>query len=80
MPTKKLAMWLFIIADTMTFAAVWWPMDFCAMATPNWPTAVSQHHQRRDHDFHPADQQSDHADRSASRAKRAIRQVPFAGP
>jgi len=24
-------MWLFIIADTMTFAACLWPMDFCEM-------------------------------------------------
>jgi len=34
-PTKKLAMWLFIIADTMTFAA--WPMDFCVMEAPTGP-------------------------------------------
>ena len=37
MPTKKLAMWLFIIADTMTFAACPVAYGFLRVATPNWP-------------------------------------------
>src|ERR1035437_3170816 len=37
MPTKKLAMWLFIIADTMTFAGCLVAYGFLRNATPNWP-------------------------------------------
>jgi len=37
MPTKKLAMWLFIIADTMTFAACLVAYGFLRIGTPNWP-------------------------------------------
>jgi cytochrome c oxidase subunit III len=37
-PTKKLAMWLFIIADTMTFAACLVAYLFLRNGTPNWPT------------------------------------------
>lgn len=36
-PTKKLAMWLFIIADTATFAACLLAYGFLRNATPNWP-------------------------------------------
>ncbi len=36
-PTKKLAMWLFIIADTMTFAACLVAYGFLRNATPSWP-------------------------------------------
>jgi cytochrome c oxidase subunit III len=36
-PTKKLAMWLFIIADTMTFAACLVAYGFLRISTPNWP-------------------------------------------
>jgi len=36
-PTKKLAMWLFIIADTMTFAACLVAYGFLRNSTPNWP-------------------------------------------
>ena len=36
-PTKKLAMWLFIIADTMTFAACLVAYGFLRVGTPNWP-------------------------------------------
>jgi heme/copper-type cytochrome/quinol oxidase subunit 3 len=36
-PTKKLAMWLFIIADTATFAACLFAYGFLRNATPNWP-------------------------------------------
>ncbi len=36
-PTKKLAMWLFIIADTMTFAACLVAYGFLRNGTPNWP-------------------------------------------
>jgi cytochrome c oxidase subunit 3 len=37
MPTKKLAMWLFIIADTMTFAACLVAYGFLRIGTANWP-------------------------------------------
>jgi heme/copper-type cytochrome/quinol oxidase subunit 3 len=37
-PTKKLAMWLFIIADTMTFAACLLAYGFLRNGNPNWPT------------------------------------------
>src|SRR5580700_6879725 len=37
MPTKKLAMWLFIIADTMTFAACLVAYGFLRIGTPNRP-------------------------------------------
>jgi heme/copper-type cytochrome/quinol oxidase subunit 3 len=36
-PTKKLAMWLFIIADTMTFAACLVAYGFVRNGTPAWP-------------------------------------------
>ncbi len=36
-PTKKLAMWLFIIADTMTFAACLVAYGFIRNGTVNWP-------------------------------------------
>jgi heme/copper-type cytochrome/quinol oxidase subunit 3 len=36
-PAKKLAMWLFIIADTATFAACLVAYGFLRNATPNWP-------------------------------------------
>ena len=37
-PTKKLAIWLFIISDTMTFAACLVAYLFLRVGTPNWPT------------------------------------------
>jgi len=36
-PAKKLAMWLFIIADAMTFAAVLIAYGFLRNSTPSWP-------------------------------------------
>jgi cytochrome c oxidase subunit 3 len=36
-PTKKLAMWLFIIADTMTFAACLVAYGFVRNGSANWP-------------------------------------------
>jgi cytochrome c oxidase subunit 3 len=36
-PTKKLAMWLFIIADTMTFAACLLAYGFLRNGAANWP-------------------------------------------
>jgi cytochrome c oxidase subunit 3 len=36
-PSKKLAMWLFIIADTMTFAACLVAYGFLRNGTANWP-------------------------------------------
>lgn len=37
-PSKKLAMWLFIISDAMTFAACLVAYGFLRNSTPNWPT------------------------------------------
>lgn len=37
-PTKKLAMWLFIIADAATFAACLVAYGFLRNGNPNWPT------------------------------------------
>jgi cytochrome c oxidase subunit 3 len=37
-PSKKLAVWLFIIADAATFAAMLVAYGFLRNATPNWPT------------------------------------------
>jgi cytochrome c oxidase subunit 3 len=37
-PTKKLAMWLFIIADAATFAACLLVYGFLRNGSPNWPT------------------------------------------
>lgn len=36
-PTKKMAMWLFIIADTATFAGCLVAYGFLRNATPDWP-------------------------------------------
>src|ERR1700678_3914984 len=36
-PAKKMAMWLFIIADTMTFAGCLVAYGFIRNATPDWP-------------------------------------------
>jgi len=36
-PAKKIAMWLFIIADTATFAACLVAYGFIRNASPNWP-------------------------------------------
>ena len=36
-PAKKMAMWVFIIADTATFAACLFAYGFIRNATPNWP-------------------------------------------
>jgi cytochrome c oxidase subunit III len=37
-PAKKMAMWLFIIADSATFAGCLVAYGFIRAATPNWPT------------------------------------------
>ena len=37
-PAKKMAMWLFIIADAATFAAVLVAYGFLRNGSPNWPT------------------------------------------
>ena len=37
LPTKKLAIWLFIIADTMTFAACLVAYGFVRNGAPDWP-------------------------------------------
>jgi len=36
-PAKKMAIWLFIIADTATFAGCLFAYGFTRNATPNWP-------------------------------------------
>ncbi len=65
MPTKKLAMWLFIIADTMTFAACLVAYGFLRVGTPTWPRPFHSITNVADHDLHPAEQQFDHDARSA---------------
>lgn len=37
-PSKKLVMWLFIISDSVTFAAVLYGYGYLRNATPNWPS------------------------------------------
>ena len=59
MPTKKLAMWLFIIADTMTFAACLVAYGFLRVGTPNWPRPFHSITNVARDDLHPADQQLD---------------------
>jgi cytochrome c oxidase subunit III len=36
--SKKLGMWLFIVSDSLTFAAVLIAYSYARLATPNWPT------------------------------------------
>jgi cytochrome c oxidase subunit 3 len=36
-PSKKLAMWLFLISDAVTFAALLFAYGFLRNATPDWP-------------------------------------------
>src|SRR5205085_10879160 len=36
-PSKKLVMWLFIISDAVTFAALLMAYGYLRNATPNWP-------------------------------------------
>jgi cytochrome c oxidase subunit 3 len=35
--SKKLGMWLFIISDTLTFAALLLTYSYCRLTNPNWP-------------------------------------------
>ena len=58
-------MWLFIIADTMTFAACLVAYGFLRNGTARLAQAFPQHHQRRPDDLHSPDQQLDHVDRTA---------------
>jgi cytochrome c oxidase subunit III len=37
MPSKKLVMWLFIISDAVTFAALLFAYGYVKNASPNWP-------------------------------------------
>jgi heme/copper-type cytochrome/quinol oxidase subunit 3 len=36
--SKKLGMWLFIVSDTLTFAALLLTYSYCRLTNPNWPT------------------------------------------
>src|SRR5260221_4030634 len=36
--SKKFEMWLFIIADSLTFSVMLFAYTYCRVATPNWPT------------------------------------------
>ena len=36
-PSKKLVMWLFIISDAVTFAAILFAYGYIKNASPNWP-------------------------------------------
>jgi cytochrome c oxidase subunit 3 len=35
--SKKLGMWLFIVSDTLTFAALLLTYSYCRLTNPNWP-------------------------------------------
>ena len=37
MGSKKLGMWLFIVSDTLTFAALLLTYSYCRLTNPNWP-------------------------------------------
>jgi cytochrome c oxidase subunit 3 len=36
--SKKLGMWLFIVSDTLTFAALLLTYSYCRLTNPHWPT------------------------------------------
>ena len=72
-PAKKMAMWLFIIADTATFAGCLVAYGFIRNATPNWPRPFHSITNVAHHDVHSGDQQLDHAvrRRAAQRGDKA---------
>jgi len=74
-PAKKLAMWLFIISDVMTFAACLVAYGFLRNATVNWPKPFpgSTIASVMGDDRHPADQQFDDGDCGSRRAGRRPR-------
>ena len=80
-PAKKMAMWLFIIADTATFAGCLVAYGFIRNSTPDWPRPFHSITNVALMTLHSADQQLDHAD-SAVRAaqKQATKPEPSAGP
>ena len=61
-----MAMWLFIIADTATFAGCLVAYGFIRNATPDWPRPFHSITNRGANDLHTCDQQLDHALGSAS--------------
>ena len=78
-PTKKLAMWLFIIADAATFAACLLAYGFLrnGFAELAHPLQVlPDRRQRDDDDFHPRHQQPDHVHGRCS-AKQGKRGAAF---
>ena len=60
-PAKKMAMWLFIIADTATFAACLVAYGSTRNGYSELAPSLPQHHQRRSDDFHSRHQQLDYA-------------------
>ena len=60
-------MWLFIIADTMTFAACLVAYGFLRNAHARLAQTLPQHRQRGGDDLHSSHQQFDHAPRSPDR-------------
>ena len=48
--SKKLTMWLFIVADAATFGAILFGYGYLRFGSPNWTEAVhllAEHRQRR---------------------------------
>jgi len=71
-PAKKMAMWLFIIADCATFAGCLFAYGFTRNATPDWPRPFHSITNVGAHDAHLLTSSLTHADRS--KVRRAGRQ------
>ena len=79
-PAKKMAMWLFIIADSATFAGCLVAYGFIRNGTPDWPRPFHGIINVAADDADPADQQLDHAHWRARSRKWATRPKPSSGP
>ncbi len=60
-PAKKMAMWLFIIADTRDVCRLSGGLRIHTQRHSELAQTLSQHHECSVDDIHPADQQFDHA-------------------
>ena len=78
-PAKKMAMWLFIIADTATFAGCLVAYGFIRNATPDWPRPFHSITNVALMTLDPADQQPDHADCECAMPMLATKPKPSAG-
>ena len=76
-PAKKMAMWLFIIADTATFAGCLVAYGFIRNATPDWPRPFHSITNVAADDVHPAHQQLDHAVLECARLRWVTRRKAF---